>query len=144
MKTKVKKLFNVYGYTGGNYGGNVYAADGLAPTIINFGSGGNRQPIIMDFRYIGMEGEPRVYEDVALNINARDYKSPLQVSENRRLRKLTPRECWRLMGFTDEDFAKAEKVNSNTQLYKQAGNSIVVPVLEAIFRQMLEGENNEG
>jgi DNA (cytosine-5)-methyltransferase 1 len=48
------------------------------------------------------------------------------------------------MGFTDEDFAKAEKVNSNTQLYKQAGNSIVVPVLEAIFRQMLEGENNEG
>lgn len=61
-----------------------------------------------------------------------------------RIRKLTPRECWRLMGFTDEDFAKAEKVNSNTQLYKQAGNSIVVPVLEAIFRQMLEEENNEG
>lgn len=144
MKTKVKKLFNVYGYTGGNYGGNVYDADGLSPAIINFGSGGNRQPIIMDFRYIGMEGAPRVYEDVAPNINARDYKSPLQVSENRRLRKLTPRECWRLMGFTDEDFAKAEKVNSNTQLYKQAGNSIVVPVLEAIFRQMLEGENNEG
>ena len=41
------------------------------------------------------------------------------------------------MGFTDEDYDKAEKVNSNTQLYKQAGNSIVVPVLEAIFKQML-------
>ena len=54
-----------------------------------------------------------------------------------RIRKLTPRECWRLMGFTDEDFNKAEKVNSNSQLYKQAGNSIVVPVLEAIFRQMI-------
>lgn len=54
-----------------------------------------------------------------------------------RIRKLTPRECWRLMGFTDEDYDKAEKVNSNTQLYKQAGNSIVVPVLEAIFKQML-------
>lgn len=53
-----------------------------------------------------------------------------------RIRKLTPNECWRLMGFTDEDFHKAESVNSNTQLYKQAGNSIVVPVLEAIFRQM--------
>lgn len=50
-----------------------------------------------------------------------------------RIRKLTPKECWRLMGFTDEDFSKAEKVNSNTQLYKQAGNSIVVPVLEGII-----------
>ncbi|MFY9378660.1 MAG: DNA cytosine methyltransferase [Acutalibacteraceae bacterium] len=54
-----------------------------------------------------------------------------------RIRKLTPKECWRLMGFTDEDFYKAEEVNSNTQLYKQAGNSIVVKVLEAIFKQML-------
>ena len=53
-----------------------------------------------------------------------------------RIRKLTPKECWRLMAFTDEDFHKAESVNSNTQLYKQAGNSIVVSVLEAIFRQM--------
>lgn len=50
-----------------------------------------------------------------------------------RVRKLTPKECWRLMGFDDEDFEKAEAVNSNTQLYKQAGNSIVVPVLEALF-----------
>lgn len=54
-----------------------------------------------------------------------------------RIRKLTPRECWRLMSFTDDDFEKAQKVNSNTQLYKQAGNSIVVKVLEAIFRQLL-------
>lgn len=54
-----------------------------------------------------------------------------------RIRKLTPKECWRLMSFTDEDFHKAEEVNSNTQLYKQAGNSIVVKVLEAIFKQML-------
>lgn len=50
-----------------------------------------------------------------------------------RIRKLTPKECWRLMGFDDEDFEKAEMVNSNTQLYKQAGNSIVVNVLEAIL-----------
>ena len=54
-----------------------------------------------------------------------------------RIRRLTPKECWRLMGFSDEDFEKAREVNSDTQLYKQAGNSIVVPVLEAIFRQML-------
>lgn len=55
------------------------------------------------------------------------------------IRKLTPKECWRLMGFNDEDFDKAAKVNSNTQLYKQAGNSIVVPVLEAILKELLNG-----
>lgn len=54
-----------------------------------------------------------------------------------RIRKLTPKECWRLMGFSDEDFEKASKVNSNAQLYKQAGNSIVVNVLEAIFKELL-------
>ena len=53
-----------------------------------------------------------------------------------RIRKLTPKECFRLMGFDDEDFYKAEAVNSNTQLYKQAGNSIVVDVLEAIFANL--------
>lgn len=54
-----------------------------------------------------------------------------------RIRKLTPKECWRLMGFDDSDFEKAAKVNSNTQLYKQAGNSIVVDVLEAILKELL-------
>lgn len=53
-----------------------------------------------------------------------------------RIRKLTPKECWRLMGFYDEDFEKAEKVCSNTQLYKQSGNSIVCDCLEAIFSQL--------
>ena len=54
-----------------------------------------------------------------------------------RIRKLTPRETWRLMGYTDADFDKAKKVNSATQLYKQAGNAIVKQVLMAIFKQML-------
>lgn len=53
-----------------------------------------------------------------------------------RIRKLTPKECWRLMAFKDSDFEKAEKAVSSTQLYKQAGNAIVVPVLEALFLQM--------
>lgn len=57
-----------------------------------------------------------------------------------RIRKLTPKECWRLMGFEDKDFEKASKVNSNTQLYKQAGNSIVVNVLEAILSNLLVKE----
>lgn len=56
------------------------------------------------------------------------------------VRKLTPLEYWRLMGFSDEDFQKARAVNSDTQLYKQAGNSIVVPVLEAVLQNLLKGE----
>lgn len=55
-----------------------------------------------------------------------------------RIRKLTPKECWRLMGFTDEDVDSAISAGmSNAQLYKQAGNSIVVQVLEGIFGEML-------
>ena len=59
------------------------------------------------------------------------------IEPNCRIRKLTPKECWRLMGFDDGDFEKAEKVCSNTQLYKQAGNSIVVNVLEGILGELL-------
>lgn len=60
---------------------------------------------------------------------------------NYKIRKLTPKECWRLMGFDDEDFEKAANVpTSNTQLYKQAGNSIVVPVLEKIFLNLFKGD----
>lgn len=53
-----------------------------------------------------------------------------------RVRRLTPRETWRLMGCSDADFDKAAQFVSNTSLYKQAGNSIVVPVLEAIFNTL--------
>lgn len=55
-----------------------------------------------------------------------------------RIRKLTPLECWRLMSISDEDFYKAQEVNSNTQLYKQAGNAIVVSVLEGIFDSLFK------
>lgn len=53
-----------------------------------------------------------------------------------RIRKLTPRECGRLMGVSDEDISKMAEVNSNTQLYKQFGNSIVVDVMCAMFRNL--------
>ena len=62
--------------------------------------------------------------------------STVLLNVNYRIRKLTPLECWRLMGFTDEQFYKAEKVNSNSQLYKQAGNSIVVDVLYYLFKSL--------
>lgn len=65
-----------------------------------------------------------------------------------RIRKLTPLECWRLMGFEDEDYWKARRRledrfyngrdRSNSQMYKQAGNSIVVNVLEEIFKKLVQ------
>ena len=54
-----------------------------------------------------------------------------------RIRKLTPRECWRLQGFPDWAFDKAQEVNSNSQLYKQAGNSVTVNVIAAIAKELL-------
>ena len=55
-----------------------------------------------------------------------------------RIRKLTPLECWRLQGFPDSAFRKAEQVNSNSQLYKQAGNSVTVNVIAAIAEKLTE------
>jgi DNA (cytosine-5)-methyltransferase 1 len=61
-------------------------------------------------------------------------QTPMVTENNRlRIRKLTPRECWRLMGIDDEDFEKASKVCSRSQLYKQAGNGIVVDVFASIL-----------
>ena len=60
------------------------------------------------------------------------------VLENCTIRKLTPKECWRLMGWADAEIDKARAVSSNAQAYRQAGNGIVVPVLEAIFKNLFQ------
>ena len=75
-------------------------------------------------------------DGIAVTIATSDFYNPNYTSRLQ-IRKLTPKECWRLMGFDDVDFEKAEKINSNTQLYKQAGNSICVPVLIAILNNLL-------
>lgn len=61
-----------------------------------------------------------------------------------RIRKLTPKECWRLQGFTDEQFDKAQSVNSNSQLYKQAGNAVTVNVTYEIGKHIMSFEKNDG
>ena len=58
------------------------------------------------------------------------------VKDSYRIRKLTPKECWRLQGFPDELFNKAAEVNSNSQLYKQAGNSVTVNVVHEIAKRL--------
>jgi len=60
------------------------------------------------------------------------------VEVNKRIRRLTPLECWRLQGYTDEQFYAAQKVNSDTQLYKQAGNSITVNVMVELFKKIYD------
>lgn len=75
--------------------------------------------------------------DVTPTLTASNSENIHYIETQYRIRKLTPKECWRLMGYTDEDYEKAAAVNSNTQLYKQAGNAIVKQVLMAIFRQMI-------
>lgn len=60
----------------------------------------------------------------------------VRIESKYRIRKFTPRECGRLMGVSDEDISKMAAVNSNTQLYKQFGNSIVVDVMCAMFRNL--------
>lgn len=91
------------------------------------------------------QGDP--LEGVSRTLKAVKHDSG--VTDGIRVRKLTPKECWRLMGFTDEDFDKAKqglneahykgRDRSNSQLYKQAGNSIVKQVLMAIFGEMAKG-----
>lgn len=74
-------------------------------------------------------------------IDAGGDKRVIEEMNNYRIRKLTPLECWRLMGCSDDDFYKAKQFNSDSQLYKQAGNSIVVNVLEGIFANMFDKNN---
>lgn len=76
----------------------------------------------------------RVGKQVAQTLQAGEVNQGV-VMNNLRIRKLTPLECWRLQGFTDEQFYKAKNSGvSNSQLYKQAGNSVSVPVVNAIVK----------
>lgn len=124
--------------------GRVYDTQGLSPTL-NTMQGGDRQPKIVE-RVTAAAMRGRGPENTQqIELSDRDYSNALTtvqkdslVAESSpfRIRKLTPLECWRLMGFDDDDFYKARNAGiSNSQLYKQAGNSIVVNVLQAIFRQ---------
>ncbi|MDM7644983.1 DNA cytosine methyltransferase [Lactococcus lactis] len=73
--------------------------------------------------------------DIAPTLSSNSWQENNLLKSGFRIRKLTPRECWRLQGFPDWAFDKAQEVNSNSQLYKQAGNSVTVPVIYEIARR---------
>ena len=120
--------------------GRVYDANGVSPTLDTM-SGGNRMPKIIDPQ--GRTKKINKPKDYAPTLRAQPHgNAPCVIeADSPRIRKLTPKECWRLMGFSDDDFDKAQKAGvSDTQLYKQAGNSIVVDVLMGILKGIKKEE----
>lgn len=104
-----------------------------------------KQPSVL--KGIGQKGIGRatVISDCAMTITTRQDRCPAQVVQvaDDLYRYLTEKECWRLMGFSDEDYEKAAEVNPKNgrfsmPMYKQAGNSMPVPVLEAIFKEVMK------
>ncbi|EAF0293130.1 DNA (cytosine-5-)-methyltransferase [Listeria monocytogenes] len=139
--------------TGREQSNRVYSEKGLAPTLTTM-QGGGQEPKVLLVREATKKGyvEAAKYDGINLSMPesetirgrvAKQMTSTLDtgcqqgvVVEEIRIRKLTPRECWRLQGFPDWAFAAAAKVNSNSQLYKQAGNSVAVPVIVAIAERL--------
>ena len=129
LESTIKQVGNID--LGNNESNNrVYSPDGLSPTL-NTMQGGHRQPKIIEPVICASRGR-NPNNPSSRNAGGNSY---LYSTNDFRIRKLTPRECWRLMGFKDKYFDGVQGV-SNTQLYKQAGNSIVVDVLRAIFREL--------
>ena len=136
-----------------NQSGIVYEIDGIAPTIRAY-QGGNLEPKIR-VKEATKQGYAEAKVGDSINLSHPNSKTrrgrvgkqianTLLTGENQgvvepdfRIRKLTPRECWRLQGFPDWAFDKAKEVNSNSQLYKQAGNSVTVNVIAAIARELV-------
>ena len=133
-----------------NQCGVVYETDGIAPTIRAYQGGGLEPKIRVK------EATSKGYAEVGDSVNlshpnsktrrgrvGKQVANTLLTGESQgviepdfRIRKLTPRECWRLQGFPDWAFDKAQEVNSNSQLYKQAGNSVTVNVVAAIAKEL--------
>lgn len=186
---RVIRLFNIYGRTNGSsFAGNVYDTGGVSPTL-NTCEGGNRQPLIVAdmTKDITLKQYPHGYNDgfeykdvcPTITISSfehnnfiieKDMERESQITlpkelegKKFRIRKLTPKECFRLMGVDDTDIDKliearevddavkqmqnehtsVKRVLSNSSLYKLAGNSIVVDVLYHIFRKMFIATENE-
>ena len=132
--------------------GRVYDTDGLSPTL-NTMQGGGLEPKIavrpcltpdrvkkrQNGRRFKENGEP------AFTVTVADRNGVmLQNGDVVAIRKLTPRECWRLQGFSDEQFDKAKNAGvSNSQLYKQAGNAVTVPVVRAIGEKIAQNTKKE-
>ena len=136
---------NLYPNSGNPQAGRVYKPEGISPALDTC-QGGNRMPKVVEVGHYTYPNSDKKHQSntvysseglcPTLDTMQGGNRQP-KILEDIRIRKLTPLECWRLMGFDDEDFNKAQQSGvSNSQLYKQAGNSIVVNVLEKIFEKL--------
>lgn len=150
LKVLIENEIKQFGVLQPNYNqsGVVYEIDGISPTIRAY-QGGNLEPKIR-VKEATKQGYQEAEIGDSVNLSHPNSKTrrgrvgkqianTLLTGESQgvvepdfRIRKLTPRECWRLQGFPDWAFDKAQEVNSNSQLYKQAGNSVTVSVIAAI------------
>ena len=136
-----------------NQSGVIYDVEGIAPTLRAY-QGGNLEPKIR-IKEATKKGYSEASIGDSVNLSHPNSKTrrgrvgkgiantlltsdeQCVVDKNYRIRKLTPKECWRLQGFPDWAFERAANVNSNSQLYKQAGNSVTVNVIEAIAKEFI-------
>lgn len=150
LKVLIENEIKQFGVLQPNYNqsGVVYEIDGISPTIRAY-QGGNLEPKIR-VKEATKQGYQEAEIGDSVNLSHPNSKTrrgrvgkqianTLLTGESQgvvepdfRIRKLTPKECWRLQGFPDWAFDKAQEVNSNSQLYKQAGNSVTVNVIAAI------------
>ena len=125
----------------------MYDANRISCTLSSQGGGLGAKTGLYTFVDLNKKGNVQT-TDTARALLARHHKGQpnrpaecsgvLEADEPIRIRRLTPRECFRLQGFTDEQFDRAAAVNSETQLYKQAGNAVTVNVVEEIGRHIKE------
>lgn len=151
-KVTVKQVGNIRknnSFGGNPQTGRVYSPDGLSPTL-NTMQGGSRQPKIvvkacLTPDRIKKRQRFKENEEAEFTLTGQNKHGILiNNGESIAIRKLTPRECWRLQGFSDSQFDKAQAAGiSNSQLYKQAGNAVTVPVVEQIGRKLsiIQNEN---
>lgn len=155
MIEKPKVLGNIY--DSGGQAGNVFDSNRCAPCVPGFGGGGGGKEMkfiekeIIRVGQISNDGSQYgtvVSEDglsATLAAGTHGYANNCIATEEvdkYRIRKLTPKECFRLMNFTDEQFDKAAAVSSNTALYKAAGNSLIPNILVGIIGQMIDGKED--
>ena len=155
VENKVKQVGNLIDTE--SFGGNphrrrVYDISGISPCLNCMGGGGLEPKIRVKEATSQGYAEAEIGDSVNLshpNSKTRRGRVGKQIANTLltgesqgvvepdfRIRKLTPRECWRLQGFPDWAFDKAQEVNSNSQLYKQAGNSVTVNVITAIAKEL--------
>nr|DAS91374.1 MAG TPA: Cytosine specific methyltransferase [Caudoviricetes sp.] len=155
VEKKVKQVGNLIAtesFGGNPHRGRVYDISGISPCLNCVGGGGLEPKIRVKEATKQGYAEAEIGDSVNLshpNSKTRRGRVGKQIANTLltgesqgvvepdfRIRKLTPRECWRLQGFPDWAFDKAQEVNSNSQLYKQAGNSVTVNVIEVIAREL--------